>query len=110
MAYPINFPSVPLTNDVSAAVSVALVNNIQSATISIYSAASLLTTINLSPVSQYATNIEIKNDLQTIKIDRVEFRAAFGFTTGQVVITGSATDQSGQDSHDFHRQIASWSN
>lgn len=98
-----------LSNDITATTTVTLQSGMQVATTVYTGSAGDFGTIILSPVHKTATDVTFYSGKQVLIITIQTFRAAFGFTTGQVMAVGSATDQDGKDSQDFSQQICEWS-
>ena len=110
MSLPVTIKDVPLCNSILATTNVKLVSEMQVATVQFKSAVGKLGEIILSPTQPVATNLEYKVGNQVLKIEKINFQAAFGLNSGEVQCKGSATDQQGNNPVVFGRQIASWEN
>lgn len=97
-----------LNNSVESETEVTLSGDLQVANITFTSAAGHLGDVQLSPDTSYMTNLKFEASRQILQIDKIEFRAAFGLTKGEVTAEGKASDQEGKDFQDFSKKIASW--
>lgn len=98
-----------LVNSITSTTVVSIISGMQVAAVTFTSPAGNLGEITLSPVQPSASNVEFKAGKQRLMISNLSFRAAFGLDQGQVTISGTATDQDGNNDTAFAKQICSWS-
>ncbi len=97
-----------LVNSIEASTTVSIVDGMQVSNTKFTSPAGDFGSVQLSPVTSYATDIKFAASQQELHIEKIEFRAAFGLDTGQVTVSGKATNQTGGDWQTFSTTVASW--
>ena len=107
MGYPVE-KITHLNNSVFTVAKIQKITGMQVVYIDIVSPAGELGEITLHPFNKEANNIKLWADKQVIDIALIKFKAAVWVENGQVMITGSATDQQGGNTVTFQKSIAHW--